>query len=102
MMEAASGARAESIQEAPAAEFRSRVILALDQFTPDAHAAVEQAVRSFMCGDAPATRLPDHEPFHLLRATPDLLVIVRYATGGPALVEDIVTQATWDYLVHAR
>jgi hypothetical protein len=102
MMEAASGARVESIQEVPAVEFRSRVILALDQFTPDAHAAIDQAVRSFMRGQAPATRLPDNEPFYLLRAAPDLLVIVWYQTGGPVIVEDIVTQATWDYLTHAR
>ena len=85
----------------PTAKLASRVILALDHFTPEERAAVDRAVRAFARGDAPATRLPDAEPFYLLRATPDLLVIVRHEAGQPIVIEDVVTQEAWDHLAHA-
>lgn len=86
---------------APIAKLPSRVILALDHFTPEERAAVDHAVRAFVRGEALATRLPDAEPFYLLRATPNLLVIVRQEAGRPIVIEDVVTQETWDYLAHA-
>jgi hypothetical protein len=44
-------------------------------------------VQAFGRGEAPATRLLDIEPFYVLRATPQLLVIVRYEAGHPIVVE---------------
>lgn len=75
--------------------------MALDHFTPDERAAVERAALAFARGEAAATRLPDPEPFYLLRATPNLLVIVRHDEGQPVAIEDVVTQEAWDHLVHA-
>jgi len=83
------------------AKLPSRVIVALDHFAPDERAAVERAALAFAHGEAAATRLPDPEPFYLLRATPDLLVIVRRDDGRPVVVEDIVTQEAWDQLAYA-
>jgi len=86
---------------APIAKLPSRVILALDHFTPEERAAVDHAVQAFTRGEAPATRLPDAEPFYLLRATPNLLVIVRQEASRPIVIEDVVTQEAWNYLAHA-
>ncbi len=83
------------------AKLPSRIIVALDHFAPDEREAVERAALAFAHGEAAATRLPAPEPFYLLRATPDLLVIVRRDDGQPVVVEDIVTQEAWDQLADA-
>jgi hypothetical protein len=80
------------------AKLPSRVIVALDHFTSDHRAAVERAAHAFARGEAVATRLPDPEPLYLLRATPDLLLVVRRDEGQPIVVEDIMTQEAWDGL----
>ncbi|HZS89948.1 MAG TPA: hypothetical protein VFE42_20950 [Chloroflexota bacterium] len=85
----------------PVAKLPSRVIAALDHFTPAERAAVEQAALSFARGEATASRLPDPEPLYLVRATPDLLVLVRRDASQPVVIEDIVTQEAWDHLAHA-
>jgi hypothetical protein len=85
----------------PIAKLPSRVILALDGFTDEERAAVDRVVRAFGRGEAPATRLPDAEPFYLLRATPNLLVIVRHEAGRQIVIEDVVTQEAWNFLAHA-
>ncbi|MGH2409946.1 MAG: hypothetical protein ACRDGS_06190 [Chloroflexota bacterium] len=85
----------------PIAKPPSLVILALDHFTPEERAAIDRVVYAFMRGEAPATRLPDPEPFYLLRATPNVLVIVRHESGRPMIIEDVVTQEAWDHLAHA-
>ena len=46
-------------------------------------------------------RLPDPEPFYLLRATPDVLVIVRRHADAPVAVEEVVAQEKWERLAHA-
>jgi len=83
------------------AKLPSQVIVALDHFAPDERAAVERTALAFARGEVAATRLPDPEPFYLLRAMPNLLVIVRRDDGRPVVVEDIVTQEAWDQLAHA-
>ena len=84
------------------AKLPSRVVVALDHFTRDDRAAVEHTALAFARGDATAMRLPDPEPYYLLRATPHLLVIVRRDEGQPVMIADIVTQEAWDQLAHAR
>ena len=86
---------------APIAKLPSRVILALDHFTPEERAAVDREVLAFGRGETPAMRLPDTDPFYLLRATSNLLVIVRYEAGQPIVIEDVVTQEAWDHMAHA-
>lgn len=41
--------------------------------------------------------MPDSEPYYLLRATPDVLVIVRREDGAPVTVEEVVWQEKWDH-----
>jgi len=77
------------------------VTLALDHFSAEERAAVERVVQAFARGEATTTRLPDSEPLYLLRATPDLLVVVRRDVDRPLVVEDLVTQRAWDLLAHA-
>lgn len=80
----------------------SRVLVALDHFTPADRVAVAQAAAAFARGEAPATRLPDPEPLCLARATPELLILVRRATAGvPVVIEDILTQEAWDRVARA-
>lgn len=79
----------------------SRVIIALDHFTPSERAAVEQAALAFARGETLGTRLPDPEPLYLVRATPTLLVLVQHADGHPVVIEDIITQEAWDRLARA-
>jgi hypothetical protein len=100
-MEAVHHVEAGDQSTAPIARLHSRVILALDHFTPEERAAVDRAVWAFVRGKANATRLSDAEPFYLLRATPTLLAIVRYEVGQPTVIEDVVTQEGWDYMAHA-
>jgi hypothetical protein len=38
---------------------------------------------------------------YVLRATPDLLLIVRHEADQPMVIEDVVTQEAWDHLAHA-
>lgn len=83
------------------APWPSRVVVALDHFSADERAAVAHAALSFAQGMATATRLPDPEPLYLLRATSDLLLIVRRDEGWPVVVEDVMTQEAWDNLAHA-
>lgn len=100
-MEAMAGHTPGDARERSVAKLPSRVIVALDHFTSEERAAVEQAALAFARGEATATRLPDPEPFYLLRATPTLLVIARHDKGQPVVVEDVVTQEAWDHLAHA-
>jgi hypothetical protein len=100
-MEAVHRTTAGDRPSAPIAKLPSRVLLALDHFTPEERVAVDHAVQAYVRGEAPATRLPDAEPFYLLRATPNLLVIVRHEAGRPIVIEDVVTQEAWDHLAHA-
>jgi hypothetical protein len=100
-MEAVHRSAAGDQPTAPIAKLPSRVILALDHFSADERAAVDRVVRAFAHGDAAATRVQDSEPFYLLRATPNLLVIVRHEAGQPVAIEDVVTQEGWDRLAHA-
>ena len=52
---------------------------------------------AFARGAVAGTRLPDAEPYYLLRATPDVLVIVRRQDGAPVTVEEVVWQEKWDH-----
>jgi hypothetical protein len=79
-----------------------RVLLAQDQLTPDERERVDAVVRAFARGAVTGTRLPDEEPFYLLRATPEVLVIVRHDPGTPVRIEEIVRQETWQGLARAR
>lgn len=79
----------------------SRVIIALDHFSAEERAAVRAIVDAFARGTVRGTRLPDPDPFYLLRATPDLLVIVRRHADAPVAVEEVVSQEKWDHLAHA-
>jgi hypothetical protein len=79
-----------------------RVLLAQDQLTPAERARVAAVVRAFAQGAVTGTRLPDEEPSYLLRATPDVLVIVRRDPGRPVRVEEIARQETWQALAADR
>jgi len=76
------------------ADLPGRVIVALDHFSE----AVRKVAEAFARGDAVGTRMPDPAPYYLLRATPDVLVIVRRDEGAPVMVEDVVWQKVWDHL----
>lgn len=78
-----------------------RVVLAQNQLTPDERARVDGIVRAFAQGEVAGARLPDADPFYLLRATPHILVIVRHDPGAPVRIEEIVRQETWQALAHA-
>ncbi len=83
------------------AKLPSRVIGAMDHFSVEERDAVRAVVDAFASDRAAGTRLPDPDPFYLLRATPDVLVIVRRDDEGPVTVEAVVPQEKWDYLAHA-
>jgi hypothetical protein len=80
------------------ADLPGRVIVALDHFSDAVRDAVRQVAEVFARGDAVGTRMPDPDPYYLLRATPDVLVIVRRDEGAPVMVEDVVWQKVWDHL----
>lgn len=100
-MEAVQRAAVGDEPAATVAKLPSRVILALDHFSAEEREAVVRTAEAFARGEAIAVRLPDDEPLYLLRATPDLLVVVRRETGKPVVIEDIATQARWDAMAHA-
>lgn len=100
-MEAAASTAPEGGTTHSVAKLPSRVILALDHFSPAERAAVERAAQDFAHGAAVAMRLPDPEPLYLLRATPRLLIVVWHDEGQPVVVEDIMTQEAWDRLADA-
>jgi hypothetical protein len=101
-MDAAIGQTHGEHATALVAHLPSRVIVALDHFTPAERASVEHAAGAFARGEAKATRLPDPEPLYLVRATPTLLVLLHREAGQPVVVEDVMTQESWDRLAHAR
>ncbi len=71
------------------ADLPGRVIVALDHFSDAERNAVRKVAEAFARGDAVGTRMPDPAPYYLLRATPDVLVIVRRDEGAPVMVEDV-------------
>lgn len=79
-----------------------RVVLVQDQLTADERGRVDEVVRAFARGAVAGTRLPDDDPFYLLRATPDILIIVRSGPEALVRIEEIVRQQTWQALAHAR
>jgi len=83
------------------AKLPSRVIGALDHFSVEERAAVRAVVEAFASDRIAGTRLPDPDPFYLLRATPAVLVIVRRDDRAPITVEAVAPQEKWDYLAHA-
>jgi len=72
--------------------------LVQDQLTADERSRVDEVARVAVTG----TRLPDDDPFYLLRATPDILIIVRSGPEALVRIEEIVRQETWQALAHAR
>ena len=84
-----------------AVKLAGRLILALDHFSAEERDALVRAVQAFARGDMTVTRLPDAEPLYLLRATPDLLAVVRREAGLQLVVEDIASQAALDAMTHA-
>src|SRR5690348_7105014 len=83
------------------AELHGRVIVALDHLTEAERVAVRAAVQAFARQQMEGKRLPDPEPLFLLRAAPEVLVIVRREPGLPVVVEDVVRPATWRRLADA-
>lgn len=84
------------------AELPSRVIVSLDHFSAEERAAVRAVAEAFARGAVMGTRMPDSEPYYLLRATPDVLVIVRREDGAPVTVEEVIWQEKWDHFARAR
>jgi hypothetical protein len=78
-----------------------RVIVALDHLTAKERAAVYDTAQAFARQEIDGTRLPDAEPLFILRAAPDVLILVRREPGMPVTLEDIVRPATWQNLAHA-
>jgi hypothetical protein len=101
-MEAASDRPRDHESSDQIAPLPGRVVLALDQLTADERAQVERAVQAFARGAVAGTHLPDPDPYYLLRATPEILVIVRRDPGAAVRVEEIVRQETWHALAHAH
>ncbi len=100
-MEAAASAAPEGETTRLVAKLPSRVIVALDHFSPDERVAVERAALAFAHGAATARRVSTAEPLSLVRATPTLLALLRHDEGQPVVVEDILTQEAWDRLARA-
>jgi len=75
------------------ADFPGQVIVALDHLTSKEQQGVYAAVDTFARGEQDGRRLPLPEPLYVLRAAPDVLVIVRREPGAPVEVEDIVRPA---------
>lgn len=82
------------------ADLPSRVIVALDHFSDEERDAVRKVAEAFARGEVAGTRMPDPDPYYLLRATPDVLVIVRRDVGAPVMVEDVVWRKVWDHFAH--
>ncbi len=84
------------------AELPGRVILAFDHLTSKEQEGVLSTVQTFARGETDGTRLASPEPLYMLRATPDVLVIVRREAGQPIEIEDIVRPATLRNFANAR
>ena len=100
-MEAAASAAPHGDVTRLVGKLPSRVIVALDHFSPDDRAAVERAALAFAHGATTARRVSTAEPLSIVRATPTLLVLLRHEEGQPVVVEDILTQEAWNHLAHA-
>lgn len=84
------------------AELPRRVIVALDHLTSAEREGVSAAVDAFARRQVDGTRLASPEPLYMLRAAPDVLVIVRREEGQPLEVEDVVRPATLRNFANAR
>ncbi len=73
------------------AEIPDWVVAALDHVTPEERAGVFAAVEAFARHEVEGTILsgPNLDHFYMLRAAPELRVIVRREPGAPVEVEDI-------------
>jgi len=83
------------------ANFSNQVVVALDHLTNTAREGVYTTVEAFARHEEDGDRLPLPEPLYVLRAAPEVLVIVRWEPGAPVEVEDIVRPAALRNFAHA-
>ena len=76
------------------ADLPGQVIVALDHLTSEDREGVFAAIHAFASDVGKGTRLSGSEPMYILRAAPEVRVIVRREPDAPVEVEDIVRPAT--------
>ncbi len=77
-----------------AANFPSRVIVALEHLTNDERTRVITTVNAFTHHEVNGTPIPGSSSHFVLHAAPEVRVIVRRVAGGSVEVEDVVRPAT--------
>lgn len=100
-MEALQNQRRDNGHQPLVAELPGQVIVALDHLTGEEREGVLDAVHAFARNEKDGARLPLPEPLYVLRAAPEVLVIVRRESGAPVEVEDIVRPAALRNFAHA-
>lgn len=84
------------------ADLPLRVIVALEHLEDEEQEGVLAAVQAFAHREMDGRRISGSEPLYILRAAPEVRVIVRREGEAPVEVVDIVRPATLRNFAHAQ